>query len=124
MELLGEMPKDTLDGVGVGTRTQLQQLVVIDEAIFTHKTPPSESLSLYIALNVREVKWVEEGGTNKCCPEKTAEVAGYQLKHRGALNVYFNCQFFLCAVLTLGHFLGGNKPLNCCIIPDNPFIVY
>jgi hypothetical protein len=39
VQLLGEMPKDTINGVGVGVRTHLQQLVVIDEVCFAHEKP-------------------------------------------------------------------------------------
>jgi hypothetical protein len=41
VQLLGEMPKNPLNGVAVGIRTQLQQLVVIDEACFAHENPSS-----------------------------------------------------------------------------------
>jgi hypothetical protein len=35
MQLLGEMPKDTLYGVGVCVRAQLQQLVSMKPLLFT-----------------------------------------------------------------------------------------
>jgi hypothetical protein len=39
MGLLGEVTKDTINGISVGVRTQLQQLVVIDKFFFGHENP-------------------------------------------------------------------------------------
>ena len=46
MVLLGEMPEDTFNGFSVGVRTQLQQLVVINEFMRAHKSPSLDWLGL------------------------------------------------------------------------------
>jgi hypothetical protein len=34
------MSKDTLDSIGIGVRTQLEQIIVVDKVAFTHERPP------------------------------------------------------------------------------------